>query len=159
MNGTYKNKIDDCNIELLKIKTWIDSHTLDSNIRYLVNYSVIKCCGTIENTYKEIIFDHLADGSKTENINYLTKNIINSSSNPTTGKMQRMLEDINVNWSTEFETKIRGQNQKGQLNSLVGLRNTFSHGGSITASIDDVILFFTAGEWILEQLYLCIYPI
>lgn len=157
MNGKYDSKIEDCRNELAKIKKWIDNHKLDSNVRYLVNYSVIKCCGTIENIYKKIIFDYLSNGSNTETINFLTKNIISSSSNPSTGKMKTMLQNINVNWSLQFEERIKGQNQKGQLNSLVDLRNTFSHGGSITASIDDVMVFFHAGEWILEQLYQCIY--
>lgn len=157
MNGKYKSKIDDCSNELKKIKKWIDQNKLDSNVKYLVNYAVIKCCGTIENIYKDMIFDYLANGANIETINYLTRNIINSSSNPSTKKIKNMLQSINKNWASDFDKRIKGKNEMRQLNSLVDLRNTFSHGGSITSSIDEVILFFLAGEWILQQLYECIY--
>jgi hypothetical protein len=157
MNGKYKIEIDDCSNELNKIKTWIDSNKLDSNIKYLVSYAVIKSCGTIENVFKQIIFDHVSKGSNEEAMEFLTKNIINSSCNPKTGQIQKMLDQINSKWSNEFATKIIAKNQKGQLNSLVELRNNFSHGNDITSSIENVIVLFQAGVWILEKLHECIY--
>ncbi|MFQ8921896.1 MAG: HEPN domain-containing protein [Clostridium paraputrificum] len=157
MNGKYISKINDCNCELDKIKKWISKNKLDSNVKYLVSYSVIRCCGTIESIYKGMVFDYLSSGANKEVLNYLTRNILNSSSNPSCGKIESLLKSVNEDWALEFKGRIKDRNEKIKLNSLVSLRNTFSHGGDITSSIDDVILFFESGEWILEQLYQCIY--
>ena len=63
-----------------------------------------------------------------------------------------MLERINVRWKLDFERCIAGTNQKGQLKSLVELRNSFAHGTVITASINDIKNYYNAGMWILEKL-------
>ena len=63
-----------------------------------------------------------------------------------------MLERINVRWKLDFERLIAGTNQKGQLKSLVELRNSFAHGAVITASINDIKNYYNAGIWILEKL-------
>ena len=152
MNGSYLQVIDDCEIELNHIQQWISNHLLDSNVKYLTSYAVVKACGTIENVLKQMIFDCLADGAKEEVQNYLTKNIIDASFNPSPGQVYRILETMNSEWRKEFENVIKGTNEKGCLTSLVELRNSFAHGTSITASINDVKNYFHAGIWILEQL-------
>lgn len=157
MNGRYDSDLKDCSAELIKIKCWIDKNKLDSNVKYLVSYAVIKASGTIENVFKKMTFDHLAKDANEEAITFFTKNIMNSSSNPKTGQIQKMLQQINGVWANNFEEKIKGSNQKGQLNSLIELRNAFSHGSNITSSIDEVILLFNCGCWILEKLHETIY--
>jgi len=157
MNGKYQSEIADCNLELTKIKGWIDNNKLHSNVKYLVSYSVIKACGTIENVFKEMIFDHLTHNANNEATAYFTNNITNSSCNPSSGQITKILQQINGEWAENFENAIKGSNQKGQLKSLVRLRNSFSHGDSITSSIDEVIRFFIAGCWVLEKLHETIY--
>ena len=57
MNGNYERLLQDCAIELNSIQQWIVNHNLDSNVRFLTSYSVIKACGTIEIVLKQIIYD------------------------------------------------------------------------------------------------------
>lgn len=152
MNGDYSLILKDCRIELENIQRWITANPMDSNVRYLTSYAVIKASGTIENVLKRIIFDTLSDGSKDETKNYLTKSIMDASYNPSPGQIYKLLEKINTDWKQQFESFIRGSNQKGELKSLVELRNSFAHGSSITASIRDVVNYFNAGVWILERL-------
>lgn len=152
MNGDYSLILKDCRIELENIQRWITANPMDSNVRYLTSYAVIKASGTIENVLKRIIFDTLSDGAKDETKNYLTKSIMDASYNPSPGQIYKLLEKINTDWKQQFESFIRGSNQKGELKSLVELRNSFAHGSSITASIRDVVNYFNAGIWILERL-------
>ena len=152
MNGDYSLILKDCRIELENIKRWIATNPMDSNVRYLTSYAVIKASGTIENVLKQIIFDTLSDGAKDETKNYLTKSIMDASYNPSPGQIYKLLERINTDWKQQFESFIHGSNQKGELKSLVELRNSFAHGSSITASIRDVVNYFDAGVWILEKL-------
>ncbi|MBO5033648.1 MAG: hypothetical protein J6D08_17535 [Lachnospiraceae bacterium] len=152
MNGNYRQALRDCEVELNSIQQWIDSNRLDSNVRFLTSYSVIKACGTVEYVFKQIVYDYLSSGANEEAKTYLNKSIIEASFNPSTGQMYRILEKINSNWRVGFENLIKGSLQMGQLNSLVKLRNSFAHGSVITASINDVKSYYNAGIWILEKL-------
>ena len=152
MNGDYRQTLRDCEVELNSIQQWIHSNRLDSNVRFLTSYSVIKACGTVEYVFKQIVYDYLSSGANEEAKTYLNKSIIEASFNPSTGQMYRILEKINSDWRVGFENLIKGSSQIGQLNSLVKLRNSFAHGSAITASINDVKNYYNAGIWILEKL-------
>lgn len=152
MNGDYRQTLRDCGVELNSIQQWIHSNRLDSNVRFLTSYSVIKACGTVEYVFKQIVYDYLSSGANEEAKTYLNKSIIEASFNPSTGQMYRILEKINSDWRVGFENLIKGSSQMGQLNSLVKLRNSFAHGSAITASINDVKNYYNAGIWILEKL-------
>lgn len=158
MNGRYQSLLSNADMELQKIKLWIDSNKLHSNVQYLVSYSVIKASGTIEYTMKQILFDYLSSGCNSEAMQYFTKHIIDASFNPSPGKIQNLLTTINTAWGTSFDNAIKGKQQKTDLKSLVELRNGFAHGSSITASIDNVVTYFESGKWILEQLNDIIFP-
>ena len=120
-------------------------------VRYLVSYSVIKSCGTIEIVFKDIIYNHLIKNANQEAIAYFSKNVKESSSNPKIDNICSLLKQINVNWNTSFKSKATDID-KQSLNSLVELRNQLAHGNSITSSIDDVIIYFTCGCNILQVL-------
>jgi hypothetical protein len=152
MNGSYEQALRDCQIELGSIQQWITSNKLHSNVRYLTSYAVIKACGTIEYVFKQVVYDYLSAGANNEAKNFLNKNIVEASYNPSPGQMYKLLEKINGIWKANFEAEISGTNQKGELKSLVDLRNSFAHGAVITASINDVITYYKAGVWILEKL-------
>lgn len=120
-------------------------------VRYLVSYSVIKSCGTIEIVFKDIIYNHLIKNANQEAIAYFSKNVKESSSNPKIDNICSLLKQINVNWNTSFKNTA-SDIDKQSLNSLVELRNQLAHGNSITSSIDDVITYFTCGCNILQVL-------
>lgn len=112
MNGDYSLILRDCRIELENIQRWITANPMDSNVRYLTSYAVIKASGTIENVLKRIIFDTLSDGAKDETKNFLTKSIMDASYNPSPGQIYKLLEKINTDWKQQFESFIHGSNQK-----------------------------------------------
>ena len=91
MKQEYQRKIDDCAVELSGIKTWIDHHQMDTNVRYLVAYSVVKASGTIELVFKQMLYDFLAANSISETQHYLSMMIIDSSCNPTTGNISKLV--------------------------------------------------------------------
>ena len=156
MNGECLRNLSDCEVELNSIKDWIDSDKFHKNVRFLVNYAIVKSCGTIENIYKQIIFDKLSENVNDQNKSYLTKVLLNSSSNPSFGKIKGTLENVGGAFAANFDERLKNKNEKECINSLVGLRNTFSHGGTITSSIEDVIILFEGAKWVLLQLEDCI---
>lgn len=119
---------------------------------FLISYAVIKACGVIEVVYKNLIVDVISVGTTTEGKNYFEKNIRDSSSNPSIGNIQRLLQDLNTSWAQQFENQVKGKEEKGSLSSLVGLRNDFAHVRSVTASIGNVKKYFEDGRSVLTWL-------
>lgn len=152
MDSRYIEQLDDCSRELQIIETHINNDKFNSLNPFLISYAVVKACGSIEVVYKNLIVDIIAVGSTTEAKNYLEKNIRDSSSNPTTGNIQRLLQDLNSTWAQQFEAQTKGKDEKGSLSSLVGLRNDFAHGRSVTASIGNVKQYFEDAKTVLTWL-------
>lgn len=152
MTDENERKIDDCCNELTNIKSWIDKNPLDSNVRYLAAYAVVKASGTIEVVFKSMIYDVLADKVKLETQNYLTKMVIESSCNPSTGNMSNLLDQLDTQRKIKFNNMIKGKTEKSDLNSLVSLRNDVAHGRTMNSSINTVKKYFESGVFILEKL-------
>lgn len=152
MNGDSKKTIENCRNDLEKVKKYIVENPFDSMCQYLVSYSVIRACGTIEVLVKKIIFDRLTAGAITETVEYLKREIIDSSWNPSCGKIQNLLDRVNSRWSQKFQTLTNGTKYKSDLRSLVDLRNEFAHGQTITASINNIVDYFNGSCEILNIL-------
>lgn len=152
MNGRYIPDLRDCSAELIQIKTWINAHRFDSNVKYLIAYSVVRASGTIERVLKSMLFDYVSQGANAEAVNYFTKHISDASFNPSPGQIEKMLTTFNPAWASSFKNSINGTQQKADLKSLVQLRNNFAHGSSITSSIETVLKYYVSGIWILNEL-------
>ena len=61
MNDENERLIADCYDELNKITKWIKENPIDSNVKFLVSYAVIKASGTIEVVFKSMIHSFLAE--------------------------------------------------------------------------------------------------
>lgn len=153
-------RINDCHAEIDKIVKWIDEHKLDDNVKFLVGYSVVKASGTIEIVMKQMLFDFLAERVKTETELYLSKAIVDSSCNPSTGNIERLLDQIDTGRKGQFQEKMKEDESKhkGDLNSLVNLRNDMAHGRNITATINTVAKYYDSGVLVLKSLDEILYP-
>ena len=121
-------------------------------MKYLVAYTVVKASGTIEIVFKSILHVFLAEGSKAETQLFLEKNIVDLSCNPSTGNIERLLEQIDNERKQSFSSRTKGIQEKTDLNSLVSLRNDLAHGRSINVSINVVQRYFESGVKILSML-------
>lgn len=154
MDEEYIQILDNCDSELNEIKEWIKSNPVDSKIRYLNAYAVVRCSGAIELALKKMIYDWLSENAKDDAKTYLGKMIVDSSSNPSTGIMNRFLEYFNQNKKNRFDKVLKDSLQdKANLNSLVQWRNDVAHGRSISSSINTVYSCFVSGKTILEKYY------
>ena len=156
MNGNDVELIRDVREELNGIEIWINNgnNRTDKKVKYLISYSVIKASGTVEMIFKRMLYEELSQRATKENKNYLQNKIVESSCNPDTGNISRLLQDMSNEWKCKFEKLVKNeaQKQKSELNSLVQWRNDFAHGGSITTSIRSVKKSFEAGIVILKIL-------
>ena len=153
MNGRHDQMIADCRDELQVIKTKISVNIFDSTVRFLNSYAVIKISGTFEVIFKEILFDYLSFNANEENKMYLTKNIVDSSSNPNTQNISKYLEKINDTWKQQFDLTVKNSDAKQALNALVQFRNDFAHGSNFSCSIENIITYFESSIFIFESLY------
>lgn len=152
MNTENIRIIEDCRDEIVKIQRWINANPLDSNVKFLVAYAVVKTSGTIEIVFKRLITSFLADGSKSETQRYLEKNIIDSSANPSTGKIESFIDQFDSERKIAFTNRFKDAQEKSDLNSLVQLRNDIAHGRNISTSIQMVNRYFESGIIILNAL-------
>ena len=152
MNEDEKRILDDCDLESKNIKTWIDNNKFDSNVRFLVAYAVIKSSGSIELVFKSMIHTFLSQNCIDETKVFLAKNIIESSANPSPGIIEKYLEQFDGKRKVKFSDLLNGSQDKGNLKSLVSLRNDIAHGRTINSSINVVESYFESGKKILETL-------
>ena len=150
MNGENIQVLEDCQREIFKIEDWINHHQLDSNIKFLVSYAVIKASGTIEAVLKSSLYEYLSKNAMEETKSFLQKNILEASFNPSTKQVSNIFDKLNSSWSQIFLEQTKSLQEKTDLNSLVSLRNDFAHGSSITTSIQTVKRYFFSGKRILE---------
>ncbi len=153
MTEELQRKIVDTTLEIESIETWINKNPLEKNTQYLIKYSIIRACSTIEVAFKKIIYDNLITGCNEEVKRYLENKILNSSMNPKTGNIENLLQEINSTWKTKFQEKMKDIGEKkADLNSLVSLRNEFAHGYSISVTIRSVKRYYMSGVVVLKEL-------
>ncbi|EKS17564.1 hypothetical protein HMPREF9186_01332 [Streptococcus sp. F0442] len=152
MNDDEKRVLEDCNLEIQRIKNWINNNKLDSNVKFLVSYAVIKASGSIELVFKSMINTFLSQNCIDETKVFLTKNIIDNSANPSPGNIEKHLEQFDGRRKEKFSNLLKDSQDKGNLKSLVALRNDIAHGRTINSSINIVESYFKSGKKILETL-------
>ncbi|WP_396196262.1 HEPN domain-containing protein [Flavobacterium sp.] len=153
-NLSAKQSIEDCSLEMNEIQKIIDvfgqSHSI---VPYLTNYAIIKCCGTIENTFKTILSD-FHNTLPIQAKNYIETTFTNSSMNPSKENICKSLKRFDENWNTEFKQKLDLETNKSQidssLKSLTDARNEFAHGGYPRVSFGSVITYFNDSKKIIE---------
>lgn len=151
MTGVYSDKLDQCENELKKINVIIEQDPLSDSVKYLTSYAVVLASGCIELVFKEMLFDAVSVGCSEETKCFLNNQIVESSCNPTVKRINVYLSKMGDNWKNSF-SKYEKSNDANKLNSLVTLRNSFSHGNQISVSISDVIDYFCSGRTILCNL-------
>ena len=82
----------------------------------------------------------------------MEKNIIEASYNASTGNIQKVLEKFDSQRPQLFSKELKGSQEKEDLNSLINLRNDIAHGRNISVSINTVVRYFKAGEYIIHHL-------
>jgi hypothetical protein len=153
-NITVSQNLNDCSLELQKIQESINfvgqSHSI---VPFLTNYAIIKCCGTIENSFKTIITDfHNALPQQAKN--YIEETFSKSSMNPSKDNIQKSLEKFDPNWNAQFKFRLLQEPNKTRiedsLRSLNSARNQFAHGGRPVVSFNNIVLYFNDAKRIIE---------
>lgn len=155
-NINVKQNIDNCKTELDEIQKVIDvfgqSHSI---VPYLTNYAVIKCCGTIENSFKSIISD-FHQGLPNQAKSYIENTFTYSSMNPSKENICKSLKKFDNNWNDQFKNKLNQEANKSQLDSslksLNDARNEFAHGGHPKVSFLSVKNYFNDSVKFIEIL-------
>lgn len=151
MKLEFEDALNDCAIELTRIQGSVMSDRFSSNNRFLISYAVVKASGTVERVVKQMLYEKISNGATQEGKEFLTRVIVNASYNPSPGKIEQLLGQMNTTWAVAFKETVNSDD-KAKLKSLVNLRNSFAHGDTITVPIEDIIAYFEAGKNILSNL-------
>jgi len=154
-NLDVKQELDNCWNELSHVKTLIDSLGIASAIApYLTKYAMIRACGSVELSFKTVIADHCSHRSKKQIKRFLSRRVREGSANPSFDNICKFLHDFDEDWKKNFKSLLDIEPNKSNLltslQSLVDARNDFAHGGNPTASISDVLIYFSHARRIIE---------
>lgn len=154
-NVNAKESINNCWAELIKIEHLIEGMGSTANpVPYLVRYSIIKSCGTVEYSFKTIICDHKFESHSPQVQNFIDDKFRKSSMNPSYENIMNGLKSFDVRWRDKFKNKINAHHDKNRLidslKSLNTARNTFAHGSNPIASFSNVKEYFRHSVEILQ---------
>jgi RiboL-PSP-HEPN len=162
-NVNVQQILDACANELNQIKAIIDNLGQTSNpVPFLTKYSIIRACGAIEVSYKNIVADYCSWRSKPQVKNYIDSKVRESSRNPSYSNICQLLEEFDSTWNSTFKTNAKAlpdiTDIQTSLDSLVDARNEFSHGGNPTITIGDIIAHFTNSRKLVELIDAMLIP-
>ncbi|MBN2640350.1 MAG: hypothetical protein JXR78_01715 [Victivallales bacterium] len=146
-----------CNSEIQKIRHFKETNgSTNTMMASLTKYSVIKCCGTIEQCFKTIITDSFNGCLPQQAERYIEKVFRNSSMNPSFDNIMQTLKQFDEVWASQFKNAINGLSNKdiikASLKSLNENRNKFAHGESVDISFDAVVSSYNHSLQIIEML-------
>ncbi len=147
--------LDNCWTEINQVKTLVDGLGItSSNSPYLTKYALIRACGSVELSFKTIIADYCSHRSKKQIKRYLSRRIREGSANPSFENICKFLFDFDEDWKKNFKDQINLEPNKSNLltslQSLVDARNDFAHGGNPSATMSDVLTYFSHARRIIE---------
>lgn len=147
MKNELQVLIDECTAEINDIeKHIIDMHHLDTRIRYLTHYALMRTCGITEFVYRSIIADYFSPLSDRRIDTYLDAAIRRGSMSSKYEMMQNLLGKFDDQWKKNFKDAVNARPDKNKLidasNSLVNNRHSFAHGRNPTATFKDIKSYY-----------------
>lgn len=141
VNKDAQEALSECWKDVKKVRLAICDST-KSSARHLTLYALIRCCGTIETTFKSIVADYACKSTCARTTAYIDKFIRNSSKNPTIDNINTLLKSFDKQWNTDLKSKIKGDPKgrqiKDSLKTLTDSRNAFAHGMNVNITLSDV---------------------
>lgn len=154
-NIVVETKLNDCQFDLDRIEHVITGLVTSPVCVYLLKYSVILSCSTIEQSFKTLIADFYENGAPALS-SFISCHVRDTSKNPTFDVIYKQLKEFDDNkamtFKSSFEALPQADTIKGFLRSLKDLRNNVAHGGNISTSISDVKNYFVKSRILIEEL-------
>lgn len=154
-NESVIERVDTCVNELERIDNLIKGlGVLSPPVPFLIKYSIVRACGTIEFAFKNIISDVVIENQTKQLKQFIDGKIRHGSMNPTYSNMCGTLGSFDEEWKASFKKLVKDHPEKGKildsLDSLNNARNAFAHGGSPSTSFINVQEYFEDAIKVLE---------
>lgn len=161
-NADVNLHLSQCRNELDHINDSIRALGITSPVSpYLTKYAVIRACGAIEVSFKNIVVDFCSKRSKKQVKRFIYMRVAKGSANPSQDNILNILNQFDEDWKKAYKTNLNADPDKQQLidslQSLVDARNDFAHGGNPTLSIADVLAHFDNAKKVIEHIDRVIY--
>lgn len=155
-NINVENVINDCKTELNQLEIIVNNvGAMSPMSKYLTLYSLIKACGVLEYSYKNIVADFHNNASQQVQT-YIDNTVRGNSKNPSLENMRSLLKQFDSSWITSFNGLLNAHPNKQRLtqslSSLNDNRNNFAHGQPCTASFSNIKDYFTDAVEIIKMI-------
>lgn len=155
-NLDVKDLVNNCEEELEKIKEFIESNKFSPMQPFLTKYTVIKVCGTLEQSFKILISDFTCKDQKPQVKKFIDESFRRSSMNPNMENIRGALGRFDENWKDNFNDLVKNDENSTiiveAIKSLNTNRNSFAHGGNITPSFNDIYTYFQHSKKIIKYI-------
>lgn len=156
-NADVDLHLNQCRVELNHIQDSIKALGIMSPVTpYLTKYAVIRACGAIEVSFKNLVVDFCSKRSKKQVKRYIYMKVVKGSANPSQDNILRILNQFDEDWKEIYRKNLKADPDKQRLldslQSLVDARNDFAHGGNPTLSISDVLTHFANAKKVIEHI-------
>lgn len=156
-NPDVHQHLSQCRGELDHINDSIRALGITSPVApYLTKYAVIRACGAIEVSFKNLIVDFCSKRSKKQVKRFIYVNVAKGSANPSQDNIMKILNQFDEDWKSLYKANLKAdpdrQKLLDSLQSLVDARNDFAHGGNPTLSIADVLAHFDNAQRVIEHI-------
>lgn len=155
-NSRAKSFLNDCRLELLKIRGLINSYgSMHTITGFLTQYALIKVSGTFEICYKTIIADYY-DSFSPKLQRFVSKQVREASLNATYENITKVLKMFDEVKCARFKSNVTAlDKEKKSTNSLSDInkaRNNVAHGSMSTMSFNDIQSKFYKSILIFQEL-------
>lgn len=155
-NITAKTALDDCRLELLKIRALINHYgSMHTITGFLTKYALVKVTGTLEVCYKTIIADFY-DSFSPQLQRFISKQVRDANCNATYDNIIKVLKLFDVDKGNQLKINLHAADphnlSTSSLNDLNKARNSVAHGQVCTLSFADIQRKFYHTILILQEL-------
>ena len=156
-NADVHLHLKQCREELNHIRDSITALGVMSPVApYLTKYAVIRACGAVEVSFKNLIVDFCSKRSKKQVKRFIYMRVAKGSANPSHDNILNLLNQFDEDWKKVYKANLSADPDRRQLQdslqSLVDARNDFAHGGNPTLSISDVLTHFSNAQKVIEHI-------
>lgn len=156
-NQTVDDLFQECLNEFDRIDRLIEVLTsTNPAVPFLTKYAIIKACGTIEQSFKTIIYDYACRDQSLHVKNFISSSFKESSLNPSLNNIHSSLTKFNEDWNEKFKENLKAEPNieriRSSLRSLNNARNQFAHGVNLSMTFNDIKLYFEDSMKVIEHL-------
>ena len=113
-------------------------------------YLCVLVSGYIERAVIELVLEHARQKGAPTLQRFVEQQTTKRFNNPKASRVQELLGSFDPGWQREIEEFLVDE-RKAAVDSIVDLRNTIAHGGSVTVTYSRIIAYYQQAQRVIDR--------